>query len=215
MKNIIIGVVTAALLAVTSWALLCRKPSAKPPSVVIRPDTTWLTDTSYVVDYRIDPAASKELTKLRNELDRQQSLIGRLTGYLAEMDEENRYLADSLARVTLDSVRGFVKVERGPTGIRVTAYQGGEVQTFKLPMWRQRFTILAGKDRPVVKTSRLPFDLGLYATGGLNTTPDSWAPTTYIWAGLSITRQALTAMVGPYYDGKLKLRGDLRLDWRF
>jgi len=211
----VVGAVVGALLTTIAAALLWPRRAAQPPAVATKPDTTWITDTSYTVEYKPDPAASKELTKLRNELAGYRSTVERITGYLGEMEAENRYLADSLARVTLDSVRGIVRVVRGPAGIAVVSYQRGQVETWRLPVWRQRWTLLAGERVPVVKTSRLPVDLGLFAVGGFDTPPDTWQPAPFAWAGLAITRQALTASVGPYFDGALKLRADVRLDWRF
>lgn len=172
-------------------------------------------DTIYTVEYKPDPAASRELQKLRNELNNNRGVIATLTGYLDEMDRENRYLADSLTRLTLDSLRGIVRVERGPAGIAVVSYQRGMIETWRLPVWRERWTLLAGADKPTVRQSRLPVDLGLFMAGGFDTPPDTWVPKPYAWVGLAITRQCLTASVGPYFDGKLKLRADVRLDWRF
>jgi len=213
MRRIIPWLICALLVALTFW-LLCRRGPVIPPSVAVKPDTTWLTDTSYVVEFRPDPEASKELTKLRDELDGYRSAFERITGYLAEMEQENRYLADSLARVTLDSLRGIVRVERGPAGISVVSYQRGTVETWRKTVWRQRWTLLAGKDKPKVEMSRLPVDFGLVFGGSLLTPPNTWQPSFAAFAGLTVTRQYWTAEVGPYFDGKLKLRGNLTYNWR-
>ena len=172
----VVGAVVGALLTMIAAALLWPRRAAQPPAVATKPDTTWITDTSYTVEYKPDPAASKELTKLRNELAGYRSTVGRITGYLAEMERENQYLADSLSRVVLDSLNRFVKVEHKPSGVRVYSYQDGEVTKDWLPVWRQRFKILATKDKPKIDQSRLPVDLGLFAAGGFDTPPDTWQP---------------------------------------
>jgi hypothetical protein len=209
----VIGALLASVVAVAIWPR--RKP--QPPAVATVVDTLVQVvngETVYTVEYKPDPAASRELTKLRDELAGYRSTVERITGYLGEMEVENRYLADSLTRLTLDSLRGIVRVTRGPAGLAVVSYRRGLVETWRLPVWRQRWTLLAGADKPMVKASRLPVDLGLFLAGGFDTPPDTWLPKPYAYAGLAITRQSLTASVGPYFDGKLKLRANVRLDWR-
>jgi hypothetical protein len=210
----VVAAIIAALLATICCLLLCRRAPAKPPAVATVADTTWLTESTFTVHYKPDAAASKELAKLRAELDGQRGFVEQLISDLDDMRQESQYLADSISRLMLDSLRGIVRIERGPAGIAVVSYQRGLVQRFSLPVWRQRWTLLAGKEKPTVKNSRLPFDVGLFAAGGFSTPPTAWAPAPFAWAGLSMTRQCLTASVGPYFDGALKLRAALRLDWR-
>jgi len=215
-RAMVAGAVVGALLASMVAAMIWPKRKPAPPAVATKPDTTWLTDTSYTVDTVRDDAASRELGQLRDHLMTKQSIIDQMTTYLSEMSRENRYLADSLTRLTLDSVHGIVRVVRGPAGISVVSYERGQVETWRLPVWRQRWTLLAGADKPVVRQSRLPVDFGLFAAGGFDTPPDTWLPAPFAWAGLAITRQCVTACVGPYFDGKgLRLRGEVRADWRF
>lgn len=206
-----------AVLVVVCYFALCRRGSVVPPSVATVTDTLVTVvdgDTIVTVEYRTDPAASKELTKLRDELVGRANTLERLIVYVSDLEIENRYLADSLSRLVLDSVHGIVRVERGPAGIAVASYRDGLVEQWRLPVWRQRWTLLAGEVKPTVRQSRLPVDLGLVFGGGFVTPPDTWEPEPYMYAGLAVTRQAWTATVGPCWDGELKLRGEVRVDWR-
>ena len=220
-RCLVAGAVVGALLASVVAATIWPRQKPRPPAVATKPDTTGMVvkdgETTYTIEYRTDSAASKELTKLRDELVGRANWIEKLTGYVSEMKQENQYLADSLTRLTLDSLRGMVKIVRGPAGILVFDYKDGLVRKTSEKVWHQRFTILAGKggDKPKVKTTGLPFDAGLFAAGGFATRINIWTPASWAWVGLSLTRQSVTAMVGPMFDGTLKLRGEVRADWRF
>ena len=205
--RLVVAVILLLLLAIIGLFIRRRAP-VMPPAVATMTDTLWLTESTFsrIVHYRTDTAASKQLTKLRDELVGRANTIERLTRQIANLKLEKQCFADSLTRVTLDSL-----------GIAVVTRQRGFVQTWRPPVWRERWIFLAGEESPTVKTSRLPVDCGLFVVGGgFDTRPDTWTPAPYVWAGLAITRQALTATAGPmFYDGQLKLRADVKMDWRF
>lgn len=212
----VIAYAVMAALALVIGLLLCRKPvPAKPPTISTVTDTLWSTESTFTVHYRPDPALSKELAALRAELAGKQGFIDRLVFNLDMMTQESQYLTDSCSRLLLDSLRGIVKVTRGPAGIAVVSYERGLVQRFSFPVWRQRWTLLAGRQKPAVKTARFPLDLGLTLGGGFSTRSDTWAPAPFAWTGLSVTRQCATVVVGPVWDGALKLRGEMRFDWKW
>ena len=182
--RLVVAVILLLLLAIIGL-FICRRAPVMPSAVATVTDTLWLTESTFsrIVHYRTDTAVSKQLTKLRDELAGRANTIERLTRQIANLKLEKQCFADSLTRVTLDSL-----------GIAVVTRQRGFVQTWRPPVWRERWIFLAGEESPTV----------------------TWTPAPYVWAGLAIARQAVTVTAGPmFYNGQLKLRADVKMDWRF
>jgi hypothetical protein len=190
---------------------------AQPPAVGSTAETTQVVihDTTYqVVTVKPNADASKELAKLRDDIAGKDNFIGQLISIVDTLQLENRYLADSLSRVSLAALRGMVQVTRTPYGMTVATYESGEVRKYRLGVWRERFTLTAGKDAPTAKTSRLPLDLGLFAGGGYTSAMDTWTPAPYLRAGLSLSRSWLTARGGVMFDGQIKPFAEVTLECR-
>lgn len=218
MKYWIARIAVFAILVIGGWLCLRGCKPKPPPAEATRAETTVVYrdgETRTIVNYRTDPALSKELEKLRADLDGKQSTIDKLKNSIVDGTVLRTYLVDSISRAMLDSVRGIVRVVRGPAGFTATTYERGEVQDVAFRVWRNRWKLLAGKTKPTIEQSWLPVDFGFACGGGLTTPPDTWVPQWRAFAGLTVRRQAVTAFVGPEFDGRLRLRGEWRYEWRW
>jgi len=219
MKQVWPWLVVAAL-AVACALLLCRKPvviHAGPVTPTTHAESImvekWKHDSTIRVVVKWD-----SVKKLNNVIASLTSINGGWEFVATNLSQQIVEI-DSAWAARFDSMAGMISVQYRRGRLDVVQYQRPKYARVSETRrsWRNTWTLKTKTDGGLDLNDRrlLSVDLGLFAASGFSTAPDTWTPTPYAFAGLALTRQGLTASVGPYFDGKLKLRADARLDWRF
>jgi hypothetical protein len=207
MKRIylIAALVLLAVVLASGWLLGrgCRKPPA-PPVTVVRtiPVPVPGKPGETRVDTIPDDQLAAEFTKLRAELDGHKSAWARLTRDYLTLAGYTGTLQDSLMAAKLAATGLLCRVEARPRSVRWTSYRAddGRVAVGEASRWRSRWTLTAGRDGPVLVTSRLPFDVGFVAAAGAGWSPladtTGWPGAAWARAGVEVRRDWLTGGVG-------------------
>jgi hypothetical protein len=217
MKRIWPWLVIAAL-AVACVLLLCRKPKV----VHAGPVTPTTPAESILVEHWTHDTLVR-IVRDRDSINKLNNVIASLTSindgweFVATDLGQQLVEVDSAWAARFDSMAGMISVQYQRGVITAVQYQEPKyVRTSKVKTWRNTWTLKTKPGGGVdLQTRRFPVDLGLFAVGGFSTRADTWTPAPYVWAGLSVTRQCVTATVGPMFDGQIKLRGEVRADWRW
>lgn len=210
------GFVLGSVVGFLAGRWTAPRGSVLPPSVAMRADTVRVMtagETREVVRYVENPALSAEITRLRAELEQAHRSLADLLSYVGNLQGQSEALLDSLSRAGLDTTPGILRLDKTPGGLRCITYHAGRVATWSARNSRERWSVISSgpQGKPQLKQNRPPLDFGATAWLDLRTPPTAWQPNTAIGAGLMAKRDHLRVMIGPEYDGALRLAG--RVEW--
>lgn len=151
-------------------ALVLTSPCRRPPD----PDTVVVIDSVlvpgpdgepiWVTDTVIDPRLSREINRLRAELDGKATLAERLAKETQQQSGTIGYLREELDRARLKDTLWMVYEARvRPGRIDWVAHRGGFVQAEEFRTWRRRVNVRAGRGGLDFTTSRIPFECDFVA----------------------------------------------------